>query len=320
MAPIESSPETNAGMPVGIAEIAIAVPSSSTSLKSSPRATPTTTMNATAPHAMMPSTFVSESSSRCSGERVRVTDVSIVAICPISVCIPVAVTTIAPVPRVTAVFWNSMFERSPSATSASGEGAGVLGDRRALAGQRRLLRLERRRAHDPSVRRDDVAGLDLHDVAGHEVERRHERDRAVAHDPRLRHLQVGQRVDARPRLQLLPRAEHDVEQDQQRDDDAGRHLADDEADNRDRDQHDVHRVAQLGERDRPHRRRLLAGDLVRAPGGRAARPPRRRSGRYRRPSPPMRRPPAAVARVRRELCRPTAVEVFGTSVIASAGS
>ena len=55
-APIDSRPETNAGMPVGIAEIAIAVPSSSTSLNFSPRATPTMTMNATAPHAMIPST------------------------------------------------------------------------------------------------------------------------------------------------------------------------------------------------------------------------------------------------------------------------
>ena len=104
-------------MPVGIAEIAIAVPSSSTSLKLTPRATPTTTMNATAPHAIIPSTFVSEASSFCSGDRVRVTEVSIVAICPICVSMPVAVTTIAAVPLVTAVFWNSMFDRSPSATS-----------------------------------------------------------------------------------------------------------------------------------------------------------------------------------------------------------
>ncbi len=104
LAPIDKSPETNAGMPVGIAEIAIAVPSSSTSLKSSPRATPTITMKATAPQAMMPSTFVSEPSSFWSGERVRLIDDSIVAICPISVPIPVAVTTIAPVPLVTAVF------------------------------------------------------------------------------------------------------------------------------------------------------------------------------------------------------------------------
>ena len=48
----------------------------------------------------------------------------------------------------------------------------VLGDRRALAGERRLLRLQRRRADDPPVGRDDVAGLDLHDVAGHDVDRR----------------------------------------------------------------------------------------------------------------------------------------------------
>ena len=65
-------------------------------------------MNATAVQAMIPSTLVSESSSFCSGDRVRVTEVSIVAIWPISRLIPVAVTTIAPVPRVTDVFWNSM--------------------------------------------------------------------------------------------------------------------------------------------------------------------------------------------------------------------
>ncbi len=116
-APSDSNPETNAGMPVGIAEIAIAVPSSSSSSTGVPRAHPITTMKATAVHAMIPITFVSESSSCCSGDRVRVTEVSIVAICPISVRMPVAVTTIAPVPRVTDVFWNSMFERSPMATS-----------------------------------------------------------------------------------------------------------------------------------------------------------------------------------------------------------
>ena len=37
-APIESSPETNAGRPVGIAEIAIAVPSRKSSFASMPRA------------------------------------------------------------------------------------------------------------------------------------------------------------------------------------------------------------------------------------------------------------------------------------------
>ena len=80
LAPYESRPETKAGNPVGIAEMAIAVPSSNNSLASMPRAKPTTKMNATAVHAMIPSTFVSEASSFCSGERVRVTEVSIVAI------------------------------------------------------------------------------------------------------------------------------------------------------------------------------------------------------------------------------------------------
>ena len=37
-------------------------------------------MMATAPQAMTPSTFVSESSSRCSGDLVRVTELSMVAI------------------------------------------------------------------------------------------------------------------------------------------------------------------------------------------------------------------------------------------------
>ena len=46
--------------------------------------------------AMIPSTFVSESSSFCSGDRWRVTDLSIVAMRPISVPMPVAVTTAEP--------------------------------------------------------------------------------------------------------------------------------------------------------------------------------------------------------------------------------
>ena len=100
-----------------MAEIAIAVPSSSSSLTGMPRISPTTTMNATAVQAMMPSTRVRVSSSFCSGDRVRVTEVSMVAICPIWVVMPVPVTTIEAVPRVTDVFWNSMFDRSPSATS-----------------------------------------------------------------------------------------------------------------------------------------------------------------------------------------------------------
>ena len=222
----------------------------------------------------MPSTLVSESSSRWSGERTRVTEVSIVAIRPISVSMPVAVTSIAPVPRVTEVFWNSMSARSPSGVVGRGQRRRVLGHRRALAGQRRLLGLERRRAEQPAVGGDDVAGLDLDDVARDDVGRRHLRDRAVAPHAAVRHLHLRQRVDARPRLQLLARAEHEVEDHEQRDEDRGRHLADDEAHGGDRDEHQVHRLAQLRERDRRHGRRLLAADLV----GPVLRQPRRRLG------------------------------------------
>ena len=204
LAPIDSRPETNAGRPVGIAEIAIAVPSRKSSCASMPRARPTTTMNATALQAMIPRTLVSESSSCCSGDRVRVTEVSIVAIWPICVCIPVAVTTIAAVPRVTEVFWNSMFVRSPSATSGARERAGVLGDRRALARERGFLRLEGRRPDDATVGRHDVARFDLDDVTRDDVDSGHQHERAVAHHLRLRHLQIRQRGHARPRLQLLP--------------------------------------------------------------------------------------------------------------------
>ena len=127
LAPKDSSAETKVGIPVGIAEIAMAVPRSRTSPAFMPRASPTTTITATALHAMMPSTLVRESSSRCSGERLRVTEVSIVAIWPIWVCMPVAVTTTEAVPRVTDVPWKSMLERSPRVTSWSGSAAASLG-------------------------------------------------------------------------------------------------------------------------------------------------------------------------------------------------
>ena len=77
------------------------------------------TMTATALQAMTPSTLVSLSSSRCSGDFVFSTDDSSVAMLPICVVMPVAVTSIVPVPRVTDVFWNAMLARSPSGTSSS---------------------------------------------------------------------------------------------------------------------------------------------------------------------------------------------------------
>ena len=176
---------------------------------------------------------------------------------------PVPVTTIEAVPRVTDVFWNSMFDRSPTATSAVGQRRGVLGDRRALAGERRLLRLERRRAEDATVGRHDVAGLHLYEVAGHDVDGRDLEQLTAPEHPGEGNLHLGQRIHAGPGGQLLAGPQHDVQHDEQAHDDGRRHLIDDQADDGDAHQHEVHRVAELLERHRPDRRRLLTGDLVR---------------------------------------------------------
>ena len=93
-----------------------------------------------------------------------------------------------------------------------------------------------------------------------------------------------ERVDALARLQLLARAEHEVEDDQKGDEDSGGDLADDEARDRDGDEHQVHRVAELLQGDRDDRGGHLALDLVRAVSWRASPPPRRTSARRRRPT------------------------------------
>ena len=177
-------------------------------------------MNATAVHAMMPSTLVSESSSFCSGDRVRLTEVSIVAICPIWVCIPVAVTTIDAVPRVTDVFWNNMFDRSPSATSAPGStpGSFATGALSPVSAASWVSSVAERRMR-PSAGTMSPASTCTRSP-GTTSRRGNQRERAVAHNLGLRNLQARERGHARPRLQLLAGAEHHVEQDEQRHDDA----------------------------------------------------------------------------------------------------
>ena len=93
--------------------------------------------------------MVRPSSSRCSGDFVRLVAVTMSAMWPIWVdCAGGDHDDDVAEPRVTCVFWNTRFVRSPSAVSPVGERRGVLGDRRALAGERRLLDLERGRRDD----------------------------------------------------------------------------------------------------------------------------------------------------------------------------
>ena len=106
--------------------------------------------------------------------------------------------------------------------------AGVLRDGGALAGEGGLLGLEVGGADQPPVGGDDVAGLDGQQVAGDHLDRRDGHQRAVPDHPGLGHLHLGQGVDAGPRRQLLAGPEGEVEQDEQEDDEGGRHLADDQ--------------------------------------------------------------------------------------------
>ena len=125
-APMASMDCTKVGMPVGMAETAIEMPSSIRASKLKPRTSPTTRISARVAHATIAIFLVRSSSCSCSGERVRETSLSMEAIRPTSVLMPVSVITIVAVPRVTDVFWNSMLDRSPRAMSAPSSPAGSL--------------------------------------------------------------------------------------------------------------------------------------------------------------------------------------------------
>jgi hypothetical protein len=118
-APDESINCTNVGRPVGMAEIAVEMQSSTRVSRSWSRAMPKIAMMATAPQARNPKIFVRPSSSTWSGDFVRLVAVTMLAIWPIWVDWPVATTTSSAEPRVTCVFWNTRLVRSPSGCSSS---------------------------------------------------------------------------------------------------------------------------------------------------------------------------------------------------------
>ena len=93
--------------------------------------------------------------------------------------------------------------RSPSAASAA-HGRRVLGHRQALAGERRLRRLQRRRLDQARVGGDRVALLDEDDVARHELGRGHALSLAVA-DARSPRRPTS-RAAPRPPLRRAPPA------------------------------------------------------------------------------------------------------------------
>ena len=103
--PMDSSMVTTAGRPVGMAAIARLMPTRKSSSKVSPRASPRTMISTRAIPARLVMITVSWSSCLVSGVFSCSTPLSIPEMCPTSVAMPVAVTTISPRPRVT---WEFM--------------------------------------------------------------------------------------------------------------------------------------------------------------------------------------------------------------------
>ena len=182
---------------------------------------------------------------------------------PTSVAMPVAGDDDRPAPRVTWVFMNARSTRSPRAASAA-TGVDLLRDREALAGQRRLVDLERRRRQDPAVGRDEVAGLDVDDVARDDAPP----SATEASAPSRRTLawttiifwRAATLAEALPSW-LRPIA--GVEQRQPDQHDAGGELArEEEAQDAGAEQHDLHRVLVLAEERLPARLLRRVGELV----------------------------------------------------------
>jgi hypothetical protein len=111
-----------------------------------------------------------------------------------------------------------------------------------------------------------VARLDADDVARNELGRRDLGRAPVAQHLRLRHLHLREGVDAGPCLQFLLAAQDRVQHHEGAHHDADGDLVDEEARHADDEQHDVHRVLELEQVDRPDRRLGLRGQLVGAVG------------------------------------------------------
>ncbi len=136
--------------------------------------------------------------------------------------------------------------RSPSGTSSPGTGSTCLAHREALAGERGLLDLERRRDADPPVGGDAVARLHEHDVAGHELRGVDLDGLAVPPDPRDRLHHLGEGLDALLRLRLLTQPDDRVQDGEAREQDGRAHVVrDDGVDDRRGKQDDLHEVLVL---------------------------------------------------------------------------
>ena len=162
----------------------------------------------------------------------------------------------------------AVHERHVHAVAEGGVGGDrvhLLGRGDALAGEGGLVDLEGRRGEDARVGRDEVAGLDVDDVARDQLVHREIDELAVAAGLGLDGQRRAQGVRGSRRLALLVHAHHRVAQREQDEHDAGEELAGQEqADDARDEQHDLHRVRVLADEQRRARRLLGRGERVRA--------------------------------------------------------
>ncbi len=146
-----------------------------------------------------------------------------------------------------------------------GDGIDLLRDRDALAGQRRLVDLESGSAQDARVRGDEVAGLDVDDVPGHQVAHRKLDKIPVATGLRLDDHHLLEGGHARRRLAFLAETHRRVQECQGDEDHAGRDLVrDEQAQDTGSQQDDLHRVLVLAHEGLPTRLFRRLRELVRA--------------------------------------------------------
>ena len=221
-------------------------------------------MRARAAAAMIVMSTVSWSSCFVSGVFSCSTPLSIPEMCPTSLDIPVAVTTISPRPRVHLGVHVRHVDAIAERRTLRGHRVDHLRHRRALAREAGLLDLERRGDQDPAVGGHLVAGLEPDDVAGDQLLGRDLDALAVAPHVRRHDQHLAQRGDALGGLALLVQAHHRVEDGQPDHDQPGRHvLQRDDADHRGAEQHELHQVAVLAQERLPTRLLGLLGQPVR---------------------------------------------------------
>ena len=262
--PSDSIVVTTAGRPVGIAAIARLIPIRNSSSKSSPRISPKRITSARAPAAMIVMRRVSWSSWRVSG---------VFSSCDLAEH-PGDLADLGRHPRrrdhhlAAATSHGRVHVRHVDAVAerdlVAGHGVHGLQHGRALARQRRLLDLERRRQDQAAVGGDLVAGLERHDVAGNELLGGDVHALAVPAGVRMDQEHLLERGDALGGLALLVQAEDGVEHRQADDHDPGRPLLErDDADDRCAEQHELHEVAVLAEERVPAGLLLPLRELVR---------------------------------------------------------